>query len=70
MGVTPAIKSAKLQIWTCDTSGRVAATAMRPFAKLLRTIQRCSPVLKRSGGRLKQDFDKDLQLHRILILLY
>jgi len=27
-------------------------------------------VLKRSGGRLKQDLDKDLQLHKILILLY
>ena len=27
-------------------------------------------VLKTSGGRLKQDLDKDLQLHRILILLY
>jgi len=25
---------------------------------------------KEVGGRLKQDFDKDLQLHRILILLY
>ena len=28
-------------------------------------------VLKKEvGGRLKQDLDKDLQLHRILILLY
>ena len=27
-------------------------------------------VLKRSGGRLKKDLDKDLQLHRILVLLY
>ena len=25
---------------------------------------------KKSGGRLKQDLDEDLQLHRILILLY
>jgi len=25
---------------------------------------------KRGGGRLKQDLDKDLQLHGILILLY
>jgi len=25
---------------------------------------------KEVGGRLKQDLDKDLQLHRILILLY
>ena len=29
----------------------------------------CSPK-KEVGGRLKQDSDKDLQLHKILILLY
>jgi len=29
----------------------------------------CSPK-KEVVGRLKQDLDKDLQLHRILILLY
>ena len=29
-----------------------------------------SLVLKKKWGRLKQDLDKDLQLHRILILLY
>jgi len=33
------------------------------------THQGCSPK-KEVGGRLKQDLDKDLQLHRILILLY
>ena len=27
-------------------------------------------VLKTSGGRLKRDLDKDLQLHRILILRF
>ena len=27
-------------------------------------------VLKKKRGRLKQDLDKDLQLHGILILLY
>jgi len=32
-------------------------------------VRVCSPK-KRSGGRLKQDLDEDLQLHRILILLY
>ena len=31
--------------------------------------QGCSPK-KEVGGRLKQDLDKDLQLHRTLILLY
>ena len=31
--------------------------------------QGCSPK-KRSGGRLKEDLEKDLQVHRILILLY
>ena len=31
--------------------------------------QGCSPK-KEVGGRLKQDLDKDLQLHRILIMLY
>ena len=31
--------------------------------------QRCSRK-KEAGGRLKQDLDKDLQLHTILILLY
>ena len=31
--------------------------------------QGCSPE-RELGGRLKQDLDKDLQLHRILILLY
>ena len=30
--------------------------------------QRCSP--EKLGRRLKQDLDKDLQLHRILSLLY
>jgi len=35
----------------------------------LRSTQGCSPK-KEVEGRLKQDLDKDLQLHRILILLY
>jgi len=35
----------------------------------MRMGQGCSPK-KEMGERLKQDLDKDLQLHRILILLY
>ena len=31
---------------------------------------RVAVLKKEVGGRLKQDLDKDLQLHRILILLY
>jgi len=41
-----------------------------PFPRTaIRCPQGCSPK-KKLGGRLKQDLDKDLQLHRILILLY
>ena len=36
---------------------------------LLSAEQGCSPK-KKWGGRLKQDLDKDLQLRRILFLLY
>jgi len=37
-------------------------------ARDIHAHQGCSPK-KEVGGRLKQDLDKDLQLHRILILL-
>ena len=41
----------------------------RSVLQRLLAFQGCSPK-KKWGGRLKQDLDKDLQLHRILILLY
>ena len=44
-------------------------TFHRLFDNSLTFPQGCSPE-KEVGGRLKQGLDKDLQLHRILILLY
>ena len=46
---------------------RVVTAVADPFVM----EQSWGVVLKKEvGGRLKQDLDKDLQLHRILILLY
>jgi len=44
-------------------------TQPNPWTTLLRYCQGCTPK-KEVGGRLKQDLDEDLQLHRTLILLY
>ena len=47
-----------------NTGSRSGGTAVKRWRE-----QGCSPK-KEVVGRLKQDLDKDLQLHRILILLY
>ena len=56
-----------LQVCCCGPGGQEISIDCCPQRRAAE--QGCSPK-KRSGGRLKQDLDKDLQLRRILILLY
>ena len=67
-GVHPSVRrlsaAAGLLLWARRTGDIDRLLPQRRAAE-----QGCSPK-KRSGGRLKQDLDKDLQLRRILILLY
>ena len=60
----------KSKMLKCENSKRaIARTITSAKGRQFTKQQGCSPK-KEVGGRLKQDLDKDLQLHRILILLY